>query len=173
MLSKEKQERRVTDLWNLPLAPLLKTGCGVPPVTLLLCCGQIVPVASGDRGNHDGGVYRRGRGEAVFDLCLTRDERDAVVSRTVEAFSLNQDQARLVWRCARWFRPTEAGTDVTGGDGVKIVGHGQGRGERDAKGGEDKDAAPVVLVHGVFGECEGTRTRSSLFCGVVTTVGDQ
>lgn len=120
---------------------------------------------SGDRGNHDGGggVNGRGCGEAVFDLCLTRDERDAVVSRTVEAFSLNQDQARLLWRCARWFRPTEAG----GGDMAKgdegdgsTMKEGQGLGDRGEKGGGEGDAtAPVVLVHGVFGECAGTRDR--------------
>ena len=44
----------------------------------------------------------------MFDLCLTRAERDAEVLRVAEAFGLNRDQARLLWRCARWFRPAAA-----------------------------------------------------------------
>lgn len=80
------------------------------------------------------------------------------------AFSLNQDQGRLLWRCARWFRPAETGADVAKGDegDGSTVKQGQGLGDGDAKGREEGDAAPVTLVHGVFGELVGTRTRSSL-----------
>lgn len=77
---------------------------------------------------------------------------------------MNQDQAQLLWRCARWFRPTEAGTNKTKGDEEDdAVKRGQGQGQRD---GDEKEegvtAAPVVLVHGVFGKRGGGRPHSEL-----------
>lgn len=98
---------------------------------------------------------------------------------------MNQDQAQLLWRCARWFRPTGADTDKTKGDEEgDAVSRGQRQGQGDdggAKGEEEEGdaAAPVVLVHGVFGERErgaGARELFSLFflwTGYGTTVGGQ
>ncbi|CAM9721084.1 unnamed protein product, partial [Ectocarpus sp. 13 AM-2016] len=109
-------------------------------------------------------------GERVFDLCLTRRERNAEVVQTVEAFRLNRDQARLLWRCATWFRPAEAAgesdddggeSDADGKDGAGTRGrdeeekgenHEQGRPTEKGGGGKaGEDGAPVVLLHGVFG----------------------
>ncbi|CAB1113252.1 unnamed protein product [Ectocarpus sp. CCAP 1310/34] len=106
-------------------------------------------------------------GDRVFDLCLTRGERNAEVSQTVEAFRLNRDQARLLWRCATWFRPAEAAgdndddesdDDAKEGPGTrgrakeKEEDQEQGRPTEEGGGGmAGEDGAPVVLVHGVFG----------------------
>ncbi|CAN0177859.1 unnamed protein product, partial [Ectocarpus sp. 4 AP-2014] len=108
-------------------------------------------------------------GERVFDLCLTRRERNAEVSQTVEAFRLNRDQARLLWRCATWFRPAEAaGESDNDGESDEDDKDGAGTRERDEEEKEEdqeqgrptkkgrggmagEDGAPVVLVHGVFG----------------------
>lgn len=121
----------------------------------------LVSSAAAAAGNKCGG--RGGGREGLFDLCLTRRERDLEVSWTVEAFSLNKDQARLLWRCAGWFRPAGAET-LSGSDGDRGGGGGGGEGEEagDGRGEEGgrgsgigsggENAPPVVLVHGVFGE---------------------
>lgn len=91
----------------------------------------------------------------TFRLCLTRRERDAEVSRAVEGFSLNEDQARLLWTCARWFRPVASpgGGEVGEGAGKQGGAHGvEGGG-----GDKPEEAPPVVLVHGVFGELPSGR----------------
>ncbi|CAN0187178.1 unnamed protein product [Ascophyllum nodosum] len=82
--------------------------------------------------------------ESPFDICLAQRERDAEVLHVVEEFSLNRDQARLLWRCARWFRPSEtARADQRGGQEMEA--------EEKEEEDQDRDACPVLLVHGVFG----------------------
>lgn len=120
-----------------------------------------------DHRNHDGGSDDADVVEDVpFNLCLTHRERDSEVRSTVEAFSLNRDQARLLWHCARWLRPsapsdaeedqTRDAGEIGGEEGIREGGKGQGR--RDQEPGEDRaneekkgESPPVVLVHGVFG----------------------
>lgn len=82
-------------------------------------------------------------GQEAFHLCLTRSERDAEVLRVLEAFSLNADQASLLWTCARWFRPASPASER----------HEEGPVEKDDGPSEGAGgSSPVVLVHGVFGE---------------------
>lgn len=141
------------------------------------------PFASGGRGStvSSNDVSGSGRSVDVFYLCLTRRELDAEVLRTVEAFSLNPDQARLLWRCARWFRTSDAtaaetsngrrvdGEDTKGKGSPEVAGAAVAGGRVGAVVEKEKDegtASPVVLVHGVFGESFASCSLGFEFFGI-------
>ncbi|CAM9602527.1 unnamed protein product, partial [Scytosiphon promiscuus] len=110
--------------------------------------------------------------DGAFDLCLTRRERDTEVSKTVEAFGLNEDQARLLWRCAGWFRTAEGDDEDKGGGRDTERGSMDGKQEACRKGREtgveEGGVAPVVLVHGVFGS--GKSTSLVALCVMIDSI---
>lgn len=107
------------------------------PVLPYLLSGGLAEPPDNPTTSQECTTNTKGRRESLFELCLTRPERDAEVRHTAEAFTLNGDQARLLWRCAAWFRTTAAADNPQDGKDEKRGGEESGRQatDRNADGG--------------------------------------